>query len=189
MIGRFTSRLLFAMGLILSIVIVCAWFSSRSRTTEVGYHGRTWCASVSTVPSGILLTQSTPSKNFRRQRFGEIEIAVMLPLPFGFFHRTTTFTDMDRSMFWNSADIKRSFFGLSFAAGSPNYVVSRYAIEVIPYPACLALTMGLSAIVSIPILRRWRRSRRGQCLGCGYDLRASTDRCPECGLAILSAKT
>ncbi len=36
----------------------------------------------------------------------------------------------------------------------------------------------------LPLQRRRKRKKLGLCLKCGYDLRGSKDRCPECGEAI-----
>jgi|SRR5579872_216280 len=47
---------------------------------------------------------------------------------------------------------------------------------------CLALVLGTPPIIWVVQARRVHRKRiEGECLSCGYDLRATPGRCPECG--------
>jgi transposase len=39
----------------------------------------------------------------------------------------------------------------------------------------------LLAAIAAPKLRAGRRERKGLCRRCGYELRATPERCPECG--------
>jgi hypothetical protein len=56
-----------------------------------------------------------------------------------------------------------------------------HRLIVLPYWAVALAAAGLPAVSLRHILRGRRRRRLGRCWHCGYDLRASPDRCPECG--------
>jgi hypothetical protein len=58
---------------------------------------------------------------------------------------------------------------------------------VVPYWFLLLVTAVLPAWSVVAAVRRRRRIKAGFCQGCGYDLRASEDRCPECGKAVNSS--
>jgi hypothetical protein len=51
----------------------------------------------------------------------------------------------------------------------------------VPYLTPLLPCAALPAVMTYNAWRRRRRNLRGLCRQCGYDLRASRGRCPECG--------
>ena len=67
-------------------------------------------------------------------------------------------------------------------AAGPTGMVFR--VLVVPHWFLLVVTAVAPAYWLAVTRRHRRRAVRGQCAGCGYDLRASSERCPECGRSI-----
>ena len=59
---------------------------------------------------------------------------------------------------------------------------------VLPLPLFALLFGSIFTYCVLPRHRRRKRKRLGLCVSCGYDLRASKDRCPECGELIQNRK-
>jgi hypothetical protein len=71
-------------------------------------------------------------------------------------------------------------------AGS-EYAMRRFALPIWFVAVLFALLPMRAAFLMVRSTRRRRRVAKGCCENCGYDLRGSSDRCPECGRAFQSS--
>lgn len=80
----------------------------------------------------------------------------------------------------------KSFASIKFERGAnpPFDAQSRRLTIPVWFVAPLLLVMPLVQMRAL--WRSWHRRRQRLCNGCGYDLRASRERCPECGATIIS---
>lgn len=104
----------------------------------------------------------------------------------GFFTASTEEFAPLRDLFLNSTPLRNSFLGFKAATSDNTLQQSAvtYRAIVIPFWLPVMIVAAFALRSCTRAWTRWRRPRRGLCVGCGYDLRASTVRCPECGLAM-----
>ena len=71
--------------------------------------------------------------------------------------------------------------GVSLAVGIP----AHGSIYVVP---CIVFAIGAYQMARLDVRRQQQQQReQGLCCHCGYDLRATPGRCPECGSAAVSS--
>jgi hypothetical protein len=92
-------------------------------------------------------------------------------------------TSRDRNTIW-----KRIGFGLDHGGFSIENGDESWWIIGIPLWLTALVTAAMPVRSGLAFLSRRRRKRRGLCAFCRYDLRASNDRCPECGRPISAVR-
>ena len=113
-------------------------------------------------------------------------------------HDTTSgVAAFDQTPLYGASGFRRSWFRFGFileggaapqrpgapwpAIASWTMASSSYALIMVPHWFVIALVAVFEAVVVINSRRASEADRTYRCAHCGYDLRATPDRCPECG--------
>jgi hypothetical protein len=158
-------------SLVLCIAAAVLWLTSYRTTVAI--------ARLQTLPASDRYAQFNPRAMTRmamlRCRRGSISLLwneQPSGLPFedaGWSFVTTPSPKID-------SNLRNSF---RFAARTEDFPDGRSLIVVFPAWLLTLVALALPAVW----FPRWRRRRdEGRCVSCGYDLRATPNRCPECGL-------
>jgi hypothetical protein len=172
-----------AMSLVLCIAAGTLWIRSYAHPVErrFTYRGEEcrWCLSrgTLTVDNEIevllyasLLLQKRNSAEIRSQLTELEEAKALLPNDSTRELRRRA-DELDRQA---DQDLARKPHGVA-----PWSYSSRWFLPALALAAAIA-----PALYGRRILLRRRRVRAGACVICGYDLRATPDRCPECGAEV-----
>jgi hypothetical protein len=84
---------------------------------------------------------------------------------------------------------RRAFHAGAFNAGVPRNGVHEGRVRYVLLPHWFVI-LATALLPAVWARRSWRQRRRvaeGRCPACGYDLRATPDRCPECGTTKATA--
>ena len=179
---RRASGALVAVGsLAVSVAVAGLWARSRSRWEAVGWASNGgWHVMASSSRGQLLFSAARPCP------FDLPPSVASQPLARRMATRATAVTAPDGSV-WTVASSGPD--GRLLTLGGPA-TTTPVLVEWWQVQLASALVAAGAGSLAIRRGRRQRRRRRdGLCLACGYDLRASAERCPECGTATAVVPT
>jgi hypothetical protein len=192
---RHVLNLLTALSLVLCVAACVLWARSHGGSEHVEVGRRrvsrerevcSWRASWASAAGGASLTLVRSTRNYTEEVAWWV-LATELGRPLRVSYRRD---DSAAYPDWSGSPGRRRWagFGLgSSVTGTPAGMRGRYSEAacgvVVPYWAVCAMPAVVPAVRLAHTLRRRRRRSLGLCPSCGYNLRATPDRCPECGTA------
>ena len=143
-----------------------------------------------TVPKGVQFYHAMDLPTFRKEysagvRWYHSTFKVKLgPQPPILVRGQKFFTTLAPDSYFGEVPL---WLGFGRKDDSPTTDLGRTAVQhhavapACPGPVALAM---LPVLWMVQTMRRRRRAQTGCCLACGYDLRATPERCPECGAVV-----
>ncbi len=162
-----------ALSLVLFVAVCVLWVRSYWVAEGVGWHGRFHECGLGWSRGTICFTRS------------DAFFGVHWEDGLGFRYEWDRAWDMGGWKLLATARIYWHWAGFSHAYLVPGQLVSR--LWTVPIWSVVAGALVLPARWVMLHRGRWRRQERrslGLCPTCAYDLRASPERCPECGTVV-----
>src|SRR5688572_11445357 len=167
-IGRHLFTLTSALSLLLCVTLCVLWVRSQSRLEILRWRP-------GDEPHGCALFWSRGNIGFMRAAIGHIRSQEMEPREVDF---ESTGDRVDHFGRWNTKfPASKRFAKFRFAIFSGK----EWSALLAPFWAVVLCTAVPPMATLAGVVRRSTRTPEGLCRTCGYDLRASPERCPECG--------
>jgi hypothetical protein len=186
-VRRRVFTILSALSLLLSVATVVLWARSYW-IHDMWSWSHSGYVSLHFVNGGVVLWWGVPNPGDRPVASSVRFIWDGLHRHWGDIHEPISQFPADRisptmTVYWN-------FAGFISAADDPQRVRQSPSYHMLAFPCWFFV--AIEALVIAVMVRRMaaaRRYRSGLCSRCGYDIRATPDRCPECGTAMQAQKT